>query len=206
MIDEEPIATPTNPDMKQLSFEKTRFDYSTKMFDREVSRKQNLEAKAQFYLALVTGFLTVTSFSLPFLTALQGLIHNDKINLLWKLAITLALILLGLALIVTLFSVLMAMKLQAYQSESPVPTFELLFTPQATDYTENNETSLVHFTSRRVLEALDQNRQSNNAKAKWITVASWAIFVAVIMLAILLGLFISLQVYVVPPIPVTVKP
>ena len=60
---------------KEVSFAKTRFDYNTKMFEREVSRKATLETKAQFYLTLYTAFVAAIFFSLPFLTVLQGFMN-----------------------------------------------------------------------------------------------------------------------------------
>jgi hypothetical protein len=109
-----------DPKTKHLSFEKTRYDYSIKMFENEASRKQNLETKAQFYLTFVTAFLTAIFLSLPYLTILQGFMHNNRVDQNWRVAITAFILALGIGLLFSLISVLFAMKIQDYRAIYPL--------------------------------------------------------------------------------------
>ena len=42
---------------QQVAFEKARFEYCAKLYEREVERKETLEKKSQFLLSVVTLFL-----------------------------------------------------------------------------------------------------------------------------------------------------
>jgi uncharacterized membrane protein (DUF485 family) len=194
-------STPSDLEAKRLSFEKTRFDYSTKMFENEATRKQNLETKAQFYLTFVTAFLTAIYLSLTYLTALQGFMNDKMVGQTWKVAITVLLIGLGIALLFSLFAVLFAMKIQNYQSEYPIRPYSSLFVPNPDKFEEDNEASILHYTARVAIEALEKNKDFNDRKAQWVEGASYGILVAVILLALLVGISVYLQVYVVLPTP-----
>lgn len=161
---------------KQLSFEKTRYDYSIKMFEREATRKQNLETKAQLYLTFITAFLTAIYLSLPYLAVFQGFMHNNSVDQFWRIAISVFLISLGSALLFSLIVVLLAMKTQPYKSEYPVPTERILFSPdKGTEYEENNEASLLSFISQIAITAMQENAKYNNRKAQYLEVASFGI-------------------------------
>ncbi len=194
-------STPSDLKAKQLSFEKTRFDYSTKMFENEATRKQSLETKAQFYLTFVTAFLTAIYFSLTFLTALQGFMNNKMVGPAWKVAITVLLIGLGIALLFSLFAVLFAMKIQNYNSEYPARPYSSLFVPNPDRFEEDNEAGMLRYIARVAIEALEKNKDFNDRKAKWVEGASYGILVAVILLALLVGISVYLQVYVILPTP-----
>lgn len=193
--------TPSDLEAKQLSFEKTRFDYSTKMFEKEATRKQSLETKAQFYLTFVTAFLTAIYFSITYLTALQGFMNNKLVDPAWKVAITVLLIGLGIALLFSLFAVLFAMKIQNYKSEYPAGSYSSLFVPNPNKFEEDNEAGMLYYTAKVAIEALEKNKDFNDRKAKWVEGASYGILVAVILLALLVGTSVYLQVYVVLPTP-----
>src|SRR5260370_11302169 len=200
-MNKENPSTLSDREAKQLSFEKTRFDYSIKMFENEGGRKQNLETKAQFYLTFVTIFLTAIYFSLPYLTALQGFMNNKMVSPTWKVAITVLLITLGIALLFSLFAVLFAMKIQNYKSEYPARPYSSLFVPNPDKFEEDSEADLLHYTARIAIEALEKNKEYNDRKAKWVEGASYGILFAVIILALLVGISVYLQVYIVLPTP-----
>lgn len=195
-----------DPEAKLLSFEKTRYDYCTKLFEREVSRKQTLETKAQFYLTFVTAFLTVIFLSLPFLTVLQGFMHNSLIGIGWRDAITLLLIALGIALFFSLLAVLAAMGIQNYKTGYPVPTYSSLFVPNPGNFEEGNEADLLNFTAKNFISALEDNKMNNDRKAKSVEIASYGILAAVVVLAVLVGICVYLQIYVILPTPPVTKP
>ena len=167
-----------------LSFEKTRFDYIMKMFDKEASRKQNLETRSQFYLTLITAFLTAIYLSLPFLGILQSFMHNAKVDPSWRVAITVLLTALGLALLFSLIAVLLSMRLQYYINEYPNQPFRSLFTPKPEEFERDNEAGLLRFTARVVIEALEKNKILNDKKAKWVKWASYGIIFSVIILVV----------------------
>ena len=190
-----------DPEKKQLSFEKTRYDYSIKMFENEASRKQNLETKAQFYLTFVTAFLTAIYLSLPYLTVLQGFMHNNRVDQIWKIAITVFILALGGGLLFSLISVLLAMKIQNYRSIYPLLPYQSLFTPTKDKYEENDEAGLLRYTAEEAIIALKQNQEYNDRKAQYVKAASFGILFAVLMLTVLVGISVYLQVYVVLPVP-----
>jgi len=189
-----------DPEKKQLSFEKTRYDYSLKMFENEASRKKNLETKAQFYLTFVTAFLAGIYLSLPYLTVLQGFMHNNRVDQTWRVAITMLIIALGVGLLFSLLSVLLAMKIQDYRTEYPKLPYPALFSPK-NEYEENNEAELLKYTAKEAIIALQKNKKYNDRKAQYVKGASFGILFAVLMLTLLVGISVYLQVYVVLPAP-----
>jgi hypothetical protein len=188
-----------DPEAKQLSFEKTRYDYSIKMFENEASRKKDLETKAQFYLTFVTAFLAAIYLSLPYLTTLQGFMHNNSIDQTWRIAITVLLVGLGVGLLFSLLAVLFAMKIQEYRAEYPLIPYPALFSPK--NYEENNEAELLKYTAQEAIRALQKNKDYNDRKAQYVKGASFGILFAVLMLTLLVGISVYLQVYVVLPTP-----
>jgi uncharacterized membrane protein (DUF485 family) len=194
-------STRSDLEAKRQSFEKTRFDYCSKMFENEASRKQNLETKAQFYLTFVTVFLTAIYFSLPYLTALQGIMNSKMVSPTWKGAITILLIGLGIALLFSLIAVLFAMKIQNYKTEYPTRPYSSLFVPNPDNFEEENEADMLHYTARIAIEALEKNKDYNDKKARWVEATSYVILFAVIILALLVGISVYLQVYVLLPTP-----
>lgn len=190
--------TPLQPS-KKLSFAKTRYEYSIKMYESEASRKQNLETKAQFYLTLYTAFVTAIFFSLPFLTVLQGFMHNPLISLFWKNAITVFIIALGIALIFSLIAVLNAMKIRDYIPEYPPELYRALFIPNPENFAEDDEADFLRFASQTPASAVDGNKKYNDVKARWVERASYGILASGFMLAFVVGISLYLQVYVVFP-------
>lgn len=185
---------------KQSSFEKTRFDYCLMIWDQEAGRKQILETKAQLYLTFVTAFLTVIYFSLPFLGVLQGFMNTDKIDPIWRVTLTVLLIALGLAILFSLVAVMMAMRVQTYRPKYPTRPFQALFTPRSDQFEEESEVGLLHFIARTAIIAVEKNKACNDEKAKWVKGASYGILISVILLALLVGISVYLQVYVVATI------
>src|SRR3712207_5573661 len=60
------------PDSERLvSFERTRFEYCEKVFEREEQRRERLESKAQFYLAFITLFAGSLIFNADLITLIQ---------------------------------------------------------------------------------------------------------------------------------------
>ena len=190
----------SSPDSEknQLAFEKTRYDYSIKMFENEASRKQSLETKAQFYLTFVTAFLTAIYLSLPYLTVLQGLMHSNGIHQAWKIAITVFICALGVSLLFSLISVLRAMKIQNYRAVYPLLPYQSLFTPTKDKYEEGDEAGLLRYTAEEAIIALQQNQKYNDKKAQRVNEASFGILFAVLLLTVLVGISVYLQVYVSP--------
>lgn len=186
---------------QEVSFAKTRFDYSSKMFEREVSRKATLETKAQFYLTLYTAFVTAIFFSLPFLTVLQGFMNNARVGQVGRIIITILLIALGLALVLSLITVLFAMRIRDYTTEYPSEPYSSLFVPNDANFKENNEAEFLTFTAQSMILALEDNKAFNDEKAKWVERASYGVLVSVLLLAILVGISVYLQVYIVLPTP-----
>jgi hypothetical protein len=188
-----------DPTAKQLSFEKTLSTYSASMFAQEANRKQMLEAKAQFYLTLITALLTAIYFSLPFLGVLQNIMHNSKVIPFWQVAITVLLISLGIAFLLSFISILQVIRIQEYHSGYPAPPGPALLAPGPDTFTVSDEVGLLHFTTRITLEALEQNRIRNNKKFIWAKMTSYCVLCSIIILSLFLSTSIYLQVYIIAP-------
>jgi hypothetical protein len=183
-----------DPTAKHVDFEKMLSTYSSKMLEQEANRKQVLETKAQFYLTLISAFLTAIYFSLPYVNVLQNIVHRNTIPSFWKVTITGLLIAAGIAIFCSLLAILQVMLIQNYRSEYPLPPSSLLV-PGSDTFEADDEASFLHFTTRVALEALEHNRNRNNKKWLWAKRISYCVLCTVILLFCLLGLSIYLQIY-----------
>ncbi len=109
---------------KSVAFEKARFEYCAKLYEREAARKETLEKKSQFLLSLVTLFLGAVFLKLDFLNTLHELLLQKNVPTPLSFSINISLILLALALLVAMLGVLGSMRLQVSRTNTP-PTCSL---------------------------------------------------------------------------------
>ena len=174
---------------QQVAFEKARFEYCAKLYEREAERKETLEKKAQFLLSVITLFLGAIFLKMDFLETLQELTVQKSISvpLIWSM--NLPIIALALSLLISLIAVLQSMRLQSFKNEYPANIISSLFAPD-TKYLENeDEPSFFRATAMSYAIALEFNKRNNDRKAVWVKVAWFGVLAAAISLAAFLSLF-----------------
>jgi hypothetical protein len=173
---------------KKLAFEKTRYDYCKNLFEKEVSRIDMLEKKAQTYLtltALFIGaiFLNMKSFS-EFLSTVQT---SSRLS---PKVFYIPLILLCICLLGSLFSVLQSIRIRNWRGGYPVDITSTLFSPNSKYIHGSNEAEFFAMLALEYILAWDYNHNINNSKAKWTQISAHLIIYAALSIFILIGMII----------------
>jgi hypothetical protein len=174
---------------QQVAFEKARFEYCAKLYERETERKETLEKKSQFLLSVITLFLGAMFLKLDFLETLRELIVQKSISatLIWS--IDLSVIALALSLLISLIAVLQSMRLQRFKNEYPANIVSSLFAPNSKYLEGENEPSFLRATAMSYAIALEFNSRINDRKAMWVKISWFGVLAAAISLAAFLSLF-----------------
>jgi len=182
------MKTDVNP-ARVIEYEKARFEYCEKLYEREMARKETLEKKAQFILSFITLFLGVIFFRLDFFTTLSTLITKQRIptSLVWTLYISLSV--LALSLLLSLLSVMQAIRLQKFKEEHPKYFISSLFAPNSEYLKHHDEASLFKATAMSYAIALEHNSSINDQKARWVRYSWLGIIPAALSLALFLLVF-----------------
>lgn len=174
---------------QQVSFEKARFEYCAKLYEREAERKETLEKKAQFLLSIITLFLGAIFLKMGFLETLQELTVQKSLSvpLIWSM--NLPIVALALSLLISLIAVLQSMRLQRLKNEYPANIISSLFAPDTKYLKSEDEPSFFRATAMSYAIALEFNKRNNDRKAVWVKVAWFGVLAAAISLAAFLSLF-----------------
>jgi hypothetical protein len=175
-------------DEKQIAFEKTRFEYCVKIYDRELERKDNLEKRAQFYLSIVTLILGGVFFNIDFFNTIGNLIASNSSN---SSIVSLVYFFLGItiiALIVSIIGILQTMEVKRYKTAYPARIISSLFSPNSTYFEKESETDFLRATAMSYAIVLETNRKINDSKTIWIRATSFGIFTVVISFAAIVSL------------------
>ncbi|HIK14694.1 MAG TPA: hypothetical protein IGS53_05290 [Leptolyngbyaceae cyanobacterium M33_DOE_097] len=168
---------------EELLLVKSKLEYCQALYEMEMRRKETLERKTQFYLSLVTLFLSALLLKLDFFTSLQSTInqHSNMSGLISLIRIsTFAL---SIATLVSLTGVLQAVRLQNYRTPSLMPLTDRLFKP---DSLYINELIFLRDIAAMYSLAVEYNCERNAEKTKWIKVASWGILSLIFSFAVLM--------------------
>jgi hypothetical protein len=174
---------------KQVAFDKARFEYCAKLYERETERKETLEKKSHFLLSVVTLFLGAMFLKMDFLETLRELFAQKSISapLIWS--INLSIVVLALSLLASLIAVLESMRLQRFKNEYPANIVSSLFGPDSKYMEDENEPSFLRATAMSYAIALEFNSRINDIKAMWVKASWFGVLAAAISLAIFLSLF-----------------
>jgi hypothetical protein len=172
-----------------LSFEKSRFQYCKELYERERSRKEGLESKAQTILSLVTLVLGVFFFKLDFMDRLKQWLDSGGLPEVVVWMMTASLSILALSLSAALFSVLKSFQLQRYKEEHPKHFISALFAPDSRYLGAEGEASFYRSTAMSYAIALERNSEINDRKAVWVKYSWYGMTAAGGALAVFLLLY-----------------
>ena len=174
---------------QRVAFEKARFEYCAKVYEREVKRKEVLEKKAQFLLSIVTLFLGAIFLKIGFLEIVQTLSSQKQLSILLTWFINLSVVALAVSLLISLIAVLQSMRLQKLKNEYPANIIFSLFAPNSKYLESEDEIGFFRATAMSYAIALEFNKRNNDRKALWIKIAWSAVLFAAMSLFVFLSLF-----------------
>ncbi len=172
-----------------LSFEKARYAYCKELYERERSRKEGLEGKAQTILSLVTLVLGVFFFKLDFIDRLNELTAAGGLPRVLVWAMVGCLFALALCLAAALFCVLKSFKLQRYKEEHPKRFISSVFAPGSRYLGGEGEASFLRSTAMSYAIALEHNSAINDRKAAWVGYSWYGMTAAGGVLAVFILLY-----------------
>jgi hypothetical protein len=168
---------------QELVLINAKINYCKDLYAMEMTRKETLERKTQFYLSIVSLFLSAIILKIDFFTSLQSTISNntnDLIGVVFK-AISVILILSTLS---SLIAILQAIRLQTYRTPSFMPLTDQLFKP---DSIYKDELTFLRDVAAMYAMAVEYNYEQNFNKAKCIKVASISVLTLVCSVTVLMG-------------------
>lgn len=174
---------------KALDFERARYSYCKELFDKEVSRKEMLEKKAQYYLTLITLFLGAIFLNLKSFSEFLKIMSMSKP--LTQQAIYIILIFLCTSLLFSLFTILQSIRLRKWKSGYLSNAFKVLFSPDSKCLVDCSEIVLLQSSSLEYILAWEHNKQINDLKAKWTEHSSRLLLFAILMIFIIIGIVIQ---------------
>lgn len=172
-----------------IAYEKARFEYCAKLYEREVERKETLEKKSQFLLSIITLFLGAIFLKMVFFETLQKLFVQKNISITLTWLVYIPMIALAIALLISLIAVLQSMRLQRFKNEYPENIISSLFAPNSKYLESKDEPSFLSATAMSYAIAVEFNKKNNDRKAVWVKVAWFSVLAAAISLATFLSLF-----------------
>ena len=180
---------------ERLAFEKARFDYCAKVYEREKARKETLERKSDFYLSFVTLFMGAVFLKMDSLKTLGEVITQVATSPALRGLLYFSITITAISLLTALVAILESMRLRTFATEYPPAFTDALFAPDSTYLDEQDEPSLLRANAMGYAIALELNTEINQKKANWINVAARGVFAAVISLAALLAVAVYLLVF-----------
>lgn len=189
------MATKKNMTIKdETGFEKARYEYCAKIFEKEKNRKEILENKAQFYLSFITifaGFVGAIFLNVDFLNYLENAL-NHKLGSIIVLGMFVSSTTMVISILTSFFAIIKTVSLQKYKNEHPNNVVYALFSPETIYLESMDEASIFRAAALGYVIALTHNMKINDKKTKWIKVSSFAVFATCVSLF----LFIALVLYI----------
>jgi hypothetical protein len=179
----------------EVAFEKARLDYCMDVFNREEQRKEQLERKSQFYLSFITLFLGAIFLKADSIILLKGLVENNTIAPPLIIILYLSIIALGICILVSVMAILGVTRLWSYKGPYPEEIVFSLFSPESDFVAQKTQVHMIRAKALNYAVALDFNKSINDRKTKWLMVASFGIFFAVIVFAILLSVIVYISIH-----------
>lgn len=172
---------------EQLAFERARYEYCSKLYEKEVERSEGLARRSQFYLSFVTLILGAIFLNLDFFEKVRGIIVQGKATPLATDVLYISITILALSLLVSLLSILEFSRLRGHTRTHPENIISSLFAPDSKYLPEKTEKALLYETAMSYAIALEFNMKITNQRAKWVQVSSISAFFVVLSLFIILG-------------------
>lgn len=172
---------------EQVAFEKARYEYCFKLYEKEVERSEALEKRAQFYFSFITLILGAIFLNIEFFEKVKAIAAQSKVPMLATYVFYISTIVLGLSLIASLMSLLEFIRLRAYVPKYPENFVSSLFAPDSKYLPDKTEKGLLRETALSCALALEFNIRITNKRTKWIQVSFTCIVFAVLSLFIILA-------------------
>lgn len=170
---------------EKIAFEKTKLDYCISQYEEESKKKEILEGKSRFYLSFITLLLGSFLLKHSFFQALQSQILLKK-NIIALSVFRLILIGLGASLLMTLFFVLMSIRVQKYKVGAPQNFIAEMF-GYSPEFEHYNKQTLLNYISTAYGIAFENNKRLNSIKARWVEAASLGTIFSISFILLLLG-------------------
>lgn len=177
----------------EIGLAKARYEYCLRLYEREQSRREHIERKAQFHLSLITIFLGALLLRLDILPQIKDILEKNTspafaVNLVYISALIFA-----SSLTLSLFGVLQTMKTRAYNPEYPANPSLNLFNPDGNYLNEYTEEELLRSVAMTYALALESDSATNNLKSRWLALTSYALIAAIFAFALFFGSISYLQ-------------
>ena len=170
---------------EEIAFEKTKLDYCISQYEEESKKKEILERKSRFYLSFITLLLGGFFLQHDFFEALQNQTLLQK-NIIILFIFRIILIGLGSSLSMTLFFILMSIRVRKYKVGAPQNFIAEMF-GYSSEFEHHNELTLLKYISTAYGIAFQNNKRLNSIKAKWVESASLGIILSISFILLLLG-------------------
>jgi hypothetical protein len=176
---------------QKLDFEKARFNYFKYLFEKEQSRKDSLDKKAQFFLSFISLFVGAIFLKTDFLKYLNLILKSQNNSYYFSCLLTVSLIGLGLSILVSLLSILRAVSLR--KSKFPVPKREIWFDEKRGF---RDEEKVLKQASLSYLLMIENDYKNNQDKVKWINCCTYSIMGIAICSILIISIVTYFSLYV----------
>jgi hypothetical protein len=169
-------------------FDKRRFEYCEKLFEREVDRKGLIEGKAKFYITFISLFYGALFIKIESLESILKSI--DRYQSVLKIVAHISILALMLFLLISMICILQSMRIQKWKFGYPRDVLSSLFSPEHQDSGFVPGNRPLEKYALEYLIAMEYNYKINNKKSKWIETAGIFIFLAAVSVFQFIGIIV----------------
>lgn len=166
--------------------EKAKYEYCLEVFQLENSRRESLERKSQFLLAIITLILGALLLNVEIWNVIDDLLKIKGYNTFQSYLTYGLLIFIGIGLITSLLGSLLSMNVRYYSDGFPISPLRKMFSPSTEHYEENIAKEIFRVNAIMLTIAIINNTDINIRKGRWINFSTWALFLAILSLGIFL--------------------
>lgn len=173
---------------QEVAFEKARFEYCFKLYEKEIEHSETLERRSQFFLSFITLILGALFLNLDFFEKVKNIVINGITSQFVIYTLYFSTIILALSLLVSILSILEFNRLRVYIRKYPENIITALFSPDSNYLPEKTEKGLFYATAMSYAIALEFNAKITDQRAKWVQVSSISTFFVALSLFVILGI------------------
>ena len=166
----------------QLDFGTSRYEYCLRLLEKEEKLKEVLEKKARFYLSFITVFLGAMFLKLDYLESVKEMFIKENPSVFVRLLIYVIISVFLVCIMIALVSVLKCVRVKEYMSGSPDNLAHSLFMPDSRFTRQKSNACLFMELARYCAVAVDENRELNAEKGKWLSICSGCLFISSVSL------------------------
>lgn len=170
----------------QIAFEKARYEYCLKLYEKEVERSDAFEKRIQFYFSFITLVLGGIFLSLDYFEKIKDLIYKTSPPIFIVNTIYFSTIIIGLALLSSLLSIFAFTRIRYYARKQPENLVTALFSPESKYLDSKTEKDFYKATALSYAIALEVNIKLTNQQVVWVQLSSLFNFISVLSLLTLM--------------------